>query len=78
MQKTQPALIAFDADDTLWENEIYFETAKDRFKDLFGRRLRFRRGPSGSCTRLKCATCPTLATASKAFTLSMIEDGPSI
>ena len=29
-----PALIAFDADDTLWENEIYFETAKDRFKDL--------------------------------------------
>ena len=29
-----PALIAFDADDTLWENEIYFETAKDRFKHL--------------------------------------------
>ena len=29
-----PVLIAFDADDTLWENEIYFETAKDRFKDL--------------------------------------------
>ena len=34
MQKTQPALIAFDADDTLWDNEIYFETAKDRFKHL--------------------------------------------
>ena len=34
MQKTQPALIAFDADDTLWDNEIYFETAKDRFKRL--------------------------------------------
>ena len=29
-----PDLIAFDADDTLWENEIYFETAKDRFKHL--------------------------------------------
>ena len=29
-----PALIAFDADDTLWENEIYFETAKDRFTHL--------------------------------------------
>ena len=29
-----PALIAFDADDTLWENEIHFETAKDRFTQL--------------------------------------------
>ena len=29
-----PALIAFDADDTLWDNEIHFETAKDRFKRL--------------------------------------------
>ncbi len=29
-----PALIAFDADDTLWENEIYFETAKGHFKHL--------------------------------------------
>ena len=29
-----PALIAFDADDTLWDNEIHFETAKDRFKHL--------------------------------------------
>ena len=31
---TMPALIAFDADDTLWDNEVYFETAKDRFKHL--------------------------------------------
>ncbi len=29
-----PTLIAFDADDTLWENEIYFEAAKDRFKNM--------------------------------------------
>lgn len=29
-----PTLIAFDADDTLWENEIYFERVIDRFKHL--------------------------------------------
>ena len=29
-----PPLIAFDADDTLWENEIYFERVIDRFKRL--------------------------------------------
>ena len=72
MQKTQPALIAFDADDTLWENEIYFETAKDRFKDL----LASDRDPEWTERELYEAEMRNLAHYGygiKSFTLSMIE-----
>ena len=74
-QKTQPvtpALIAFDADDTLWENEIYFETAKDRFKDL----LAADRDPEWTERELYETEMRNLAHFGygiKSFTLSMIE-----
>ena len=72
MQKTQPALIAFDADDTLWENEVYFETAKDRFIDL----LASDRDPAWTERELYEAEMRNLAHYGygiKSFTLSMIE-----
>ena len=31
-----PKIIAFDADDTLWHNEPYFDEAQDKFCELFG------------------------------------------
>ena len=30
-----PKIIAFDADDTLWHNEPYFDEAQERFCVLF-------------------------------------------
>ena len=72
MQNTQPALIAFDADDTLWENEVYFETAKDRFKDM----LASDRDPEWTERELYEAEMRNLAHYGygiKSFTLSMIE-----
>ena len=61
-----PALIAFDADDTLWENEIYFETAKDRFTHLLASDC----DPAWTERELYETEMrnlwPTLATASKA------------
>jgi len=30
-----PKIIAFDADDTLWHNEPYFDEAQERFAKLF-------------------------------------------
>ena len=67
-----PALIAFDADDTLWENEIYFETAKDRFKHL----LASDRDPEWTERELYETEMRNLAHFGygiKSFTLSMIE-----
>ena len=67
-----PALIAFDADDTLRENEIYFETAKDRFKHL----LASDRDPAWTERELDEAEMRNLAYYGygiKSFTLSMIE-----
>lgn len=32
----RPRVLIFDADDTLWENNIYFERAIERFYDLLG------------------------------------------
>ncbi len=67
-----PALIAFDADDTLWENEIYFETAKDRFKDLLAADF----DPTWTERELDETEMRNLAHFGygiKGFTLSMIE-----
>ena len=73
MQKTpMPALIAFDADDTLWENEVHFETAKDRLKNLLAPDC----DPAWTERELYETEMRNLAHfgyGSKAFTLSMIE-----
>ena len=36
MPQTERKCLIFDADDTLWENNIYFEAAIDEFLDLIG------------------------------------------
>ena len=67
-----PALIAFDADDTLWENEIYFETAKDRFTHLLASAF----DPAWTERELYETEMRNLAHFGygiKGFTLSMIE-----
>ena len=67
-----PSLIAFDADDTLWDNEVYFETAKDRFKHLLAPDC----DPTWTERELDETEMRNLAHfgyGSKGFTLSMIE-----
>lgn len=48
--KDKIEVVAFDADDTLWENEVYFQEFEHQFCDLlkaYQRRVPFRR----SCSR---------------------------
>jgi putative hydrolase of the HAD superfamily len=64
--------IAFDADDTLWQNEQFFRLTEQRFTAL----LKDHADPDGLSERLLAAEVRNLATYGfgiKGFTLSMIE-----
>jgi len=59
-------IIAFDADDTLWHNEVLYSTALDGLKALLAPYA----SPSRSLTRFtkqRCATWPITGMASKAM-----------
>ena len=68
----QPKIIAFDADDTLWHNEPYFDEAQDKFCELFS-------GYASKQELLRLilnhqiTNLPLYGFGIKAFTLSMIE-----
>ena len=68
----QPKIIAFDADDTLWHNESYFDEAQDKFCELFS-------GYASKQELLRLilnhqiTNLPLYGFGIKAFTLSMIE-----
>jgi len=68
----RPKIIAFDADDTLWHNEPYFDEAQDKFCELFG-------GYASKQELLRLilnhqiTNLPLYGFGIKAFTLSMIE-----
>ena len=67
-----PKIIAFDADDTLWHNEPYFDEAQDKFCELFS-------GYASKQELLRLilnhqiTNLPLYGFGIKAFTLSMIE-----
>jgi len=68
----KPSIIAFDADDTLWHNERYFQISQDRFADL----LKPYTDPDHLKERLLAAERRNLGHYGygiKGFTLSMIE-----
>jgi putative hydrolase of the HAD superfamily len=68
----KPKIIAFDADDTLWHNEPYFDEAQDKFCELFS-------GYASKQELLRLilnhqiTNLPLYGFGIKAFTLSMIE-----
>jgi len=68
----KPTVIAFDADDTLWDNEIYFQEAEQRFCSLMEEYL-----PQHSVARELLQTeiknIELYGYGIKAFMLSMIE-----
>ena len=65
-------VIAFDADDTLWDNEIYFQEAEKKFSELLEEYL-----PKHSVARELLQTeiknIPLYGYGIKGFMLSMIE-----
>lgn len=65
-------IIAFDADDTLWHNEPYFDEAQERFCALF-QDLASSQEILGMILTHQVKNLPLYGFGIKAFTLSMIE-----
>jgi putative hydrolase of the HAD superfamily len=67
-----PKIIAFDADDTLWHNEPYFDEAQERFCVLF-QDYASHQEILGLILNHQVNNLPLYGFGIKAFTLSMIE-----
>ena len=67
-----PKIIAFDADDTLWHNEPYFDEAQERFCVLF-QDYATKQEILGLILNHQISNLPLYGFGIKAFTLSMIE-----
>jgi putative hydrolase of the HAD superfamily len=67
-----PKTIAFDADDTLWHNEPYFDEAQERFCELF-QDYASHQEILGLILTHQVNNLPLYGFGIKAFTLSMIE-----
>ena len=65
-------IIAFDADDTLWHNEPYFDEAQERFCQLF-QDYASSQEILGLILNHQVKNLPLYGFGIKAFTLSMIE-----
>lgn len=65
-------VIAFDADDTLWHNEPYFDEAQERFCELF-QNFASKQEILGLILNHQVKNLPLYGFGIKAFTLSMIE-----
>ena len=70
--KNQPTIIAFDADDTLWHNEPYFDEAQERFCELF-QDFASKQEILGLILNHQVKNLPLYGFGIKAFTLSMID-----
>lgn len=68
----KPKTIAFDADDTLWHNEPYFDEAQERFCQLF-QDYASSQEILGLILNHQVKNLPLYGFGIKAFTLSMIE-----
>ncbi len=67
-----PIIIAFDADDTLWHNEPYFDEAQERFCELF-QDFASKQEILGLILNHQIKNLPLYGFGIKAFTLSMID-----
>ena len=69
-----PKVIAFDADDTLWHNEPYFDEAQEKFCGLF-QDYASKQEILTLILNHQVKNLPIYGFGIKAFTLSMIESG---
>lgn len=65
-------IVAFDADDTLWVNQNYFDEAEYRFRELMQKYMPFE-NISSELLKIEIANMPLYGFGVKAFTLSMVE-----
>jgi putative hydrolase of the HAD superfamily len=65
-------VISFDADDTLWDNEIFFREAEERFTALFEDYLSYH-DVMNELLKVEIKNIPMYGYGIKAFVLSMIE-----
>lgn len=65
-------IIAFDADDTLWVNQTYFDETEYRFRELLEEYLPYNQ-ISERLLEVEVINMPLLGFGVKAFTLSMVE-----
>ncbi|NDW09085.1 HAD family hydrolase [Dysgonomonas sp. 520] len=65
-------VIAFDADDTLWENQTYFDETEYKFRELIQEYMPFE-DISPALLNVEIGNMPIYGFGVKAFTLSMIE-----
>ncbi len=77
IDKNKIKVIAFDADDTLWDNEIYFREAEDRFAALFEDYLPYH-SVLRELLKIEIQNMPIYGYGIKAFVLSMIETAQEI
>lgn len=68
-------LIAFDADDTLWHNEIYYRAVEQRFLDLLSDYAVEREDALRQFHRIEIANLPDFGYGVRGFVLSLIEAG---
>lgn len=66
-------VIAFDADDTLWHSEIYFESTQRRFNDIVARHVGPETDIAGHLFTVEHRNLVRYGYGIKAFTLSMVE-----
>lgn len=64
--------IAFDADDTLWVNQTYFDETEYRFRELLEEHLPYEQ-ISEELLKIEIQNMPIYGFGVKAFTLSMVE-----
>ncbi len=77
MRKDKIKLIAFDADDTLWENELHYRKAEKRFEEM----MECFCSPQEANAKLletEKRNLPLLGYGSKPFIISLIETGIEI
>ena len=73
----QPKIIAFDADDTLWVNETYFDETETKFCELMQDYLSHQ-GISQELFKIEIANLKLYGYGIKGYILSMIEAAMAI
>jgi len=71
-KKSMIEVVAFDADDTLWKNEVLYKQAEQRFEDLM-REAGYNGSAVDVLNKVEKRNVPVYGFGIKSFTLSMIE-----
>ncbi len=72
-KKQDIRLVAFDADDTLWDNQTYFDRTEAEYARLLAD-YGSREEVSAALFKTETANMPLLGYGSKAFTISLVEN----